>query len=167
MKVLASKQFWLPSLYRIPPVTSFLSRTLFPSALHSQKFQYMFIFSFWVREQGSRFETSPCYLLPLLTFKCFSSVSPQNVRIIWNRQRPPPSTSHMEFTHGAEPFFRSRQLCSYSRTSQHFMEPEGSLPYSQEPSTGPYPEPDRSSPHHPILSKIHFNIVHPPTSWSS
>jgi hypothetical protein len=32
----------------------------------------------------------------------------------------------------------SRQLCSYSRTSQHFMEPEGSLPYPQEPSTGPY-----------------------------
>jgi hypothetical protein len=31
-------------------------------------------------------------------------------------------------THGAEPFLRSRQLCSYSRTSQHFMEPGGSSP---------------------------------------
>jgi hypothetical protein len=32
------------------------------------------------------------------------------------------------------------------------MEPEGSLPYSQELSTGPYPESDRSSPHRSILS---------------
>jgi hypothetical protein len=71
-------------------------------------------------------------------------------------------------THGAEPFLRSRQFCSYSRISQHFMEPGGSLPCSQEPSTAPYPEPDQSNPYHPILSPyVHFNIVHPPTPWSS
>jgi hypothetical protein len=32
------------------------------------------------------------------------------------------------------------------------MEPEGSLPASQKPSTAPYPDPDQSSPYHPILS---------------
>jgi hypothetical protein len=37
-------------------------------------------------------------------------------------------------------------------SSQRLMEPEGSLPRSQEPSTSPYPEPDRSIPYHPILS---------------
>jgi hypothetical protein len=31
------------------------------------------------------------------------------------------------------------------------MEPAGSLPYSQEPYTGPYPQPDESSPQHTIL----------------
>jgi hypothetical protein len=32
----------------------------------------------------------------------------------------------------------------------NFKEPEGSSPCSHEPSTGPYPELDRSSPYHPI-----------------
>jgi hypothetical protein len=40
------------------------------------------------------------------------------------------------------------------------MEPEGLSPCLQGPSTGPYPGPDRSSPYHPLLSKIHFNIIH-------
>jgi hypothetical protein len=31
------------------------------------------------------------------------------------------------------------------------MEPEDSLPRSQEPATGSYPEPDASSPHIPTL----------------
>jgi hypothetical protein len=37
-------------------------------------------------------------------------------------------------------------------SSQQFMEPEGSLPSSQELSTCTYPEPDESSPQHSILS---------------
>jgi hypothetical protein len=93
------------------------------------------------------FETAFCYVICLLL---------------------PPRSLHT-FNHGAEPFLRSRQLCSYWRTSQHFMEPEGPLPRLHEPSTSPYSEPDRSNPYHPILilSKIHFITVHPPTSWSS
>jgi hypothetical protein len=47
------------------------------------------------------------------------------------------------------------------------MEPDVSLPCSQESSTGPYLSWARSiqSIEPPsCLSKIHFNIIHPPTS---
>jgi hypothetical protein len=48
---------------------------------------------------------------------------------------------------GYNPFLRS-----YSKFYQHFMEPKDSLPCSQEPATGPYPEPGQSSPYLFILS---------------
>jgi hypothetical protein len=44
------------------------------------------------------------------------------------------------------------------------MEPEGSSPYTQEPATCPYPEPDQLSLRPPPnLSKFHFNIILPST----
>jgi hypothetical protein len=42
----------------------------------------------------------------------------------------------------SQPFLRSHQLFSYVSIFQHFMEIEGSFLSSQEPATGPYPEPD-------------------------
>jgi hypothetical protein len=62
-----------------------------------------------------------------------------------------------------EIFLRRRQLCSYSRISQYFMEPKGLLPCSQEPSTGPYPKPDQSNPYHPILSLLDPFYYYPRT----
>jgi hypothetical protein len=53
---------------------------------------------------------------------------------------------------GAEYRSRGHKMCKHSVVSQHFMEPEGSLPSSQELSTFTYPEPDQSSPQHSILS---------------
>jgi hypothetical protein len=55
--------------------------------------------------------------------------------------------------YGAEPFLRSCKFCSYSRTSQHFMEREGSLSCSQEPSIAPYSAPHWSSPY-PICIQL-------------
>jgi hypothetical protein len=49
------------------------------------------------------------------------------------------------YIYGAGAFLRSRNVLSYSRNSPHFMEPEGSSPYTQEPATCPYSEPDRCS----------------------
>jgi hypothetical protein len=52
--------------------------------------------------------------------------------------------------HKAEHYARGLQMLGHSIVSQHFVEPESTLPYSQELSTCPYLEPDQSSPHHPI-----------------
>jgi hypothetical protein len=43
------------------------------------------------------------------------------------------------------------------------MEPYGSLPRAHESFTGSYPELDPSNPYHPIMSKIHLNILFPST----
>jgi hypothetical protein len=54
------------------------------------------------------------------------------------------------------------------KNSTHFMEPDGSLPHSQVPSTCLYPEPAQFSPH--LTShflKIHLNTIHPSTPGSS
>jgi hypothetical protein len=43
---------------------------------------------------------------------------------------------------------------SHSASQEYFapfIEPEGSLSCSRQPPTGPYPEPDESSPHLPTL----------------
>ena len=48
--------------------------------------------------------------------------------------------------HIVESFLRSEHVRSYSRNSQNFMEPEGSLRLSQKPATPPDPQPDQSSP---------------------
>jgi hypothetical protein len=68
---------------------------------------------------------------------------------------------HISFpslTHGAEPFLGSRQLCSYSRTYQQFMKTQGSLPCSQEPSTGPYLQSDQSNPKNPSRSEASCDL---------
>jgi hypothetical protein len=44
---------------------------------------------------------------------------------------------------------RNRQLSRYYKISPNFVTPQSSLPCSQEPSTGSYPEPDQPSSYHP------------------
>jgi hypothetical protein len=71
-------------------------------------------------------------------------------------------------THAAEPFLRSCLFCSHSTTSQGFMEPK--FHYSVQKSPPLVPILSQIDQIHTILSyfsKIHFNIIHPPTSWSS
>ena len=58
--------------------------------------------------------------------------------------------------HGAESFLRSELVCSQSRNSPRFMEPEGSLPHSQDSANPPYPGPTQ------------IQSIYPhPTSWIS
>jgi hypothetical protein len=81
------------------------------------------------------------------------------------RRLTPSSTNNTHkylvvFIHETEPFLRNRQLCSYPRTSQHFMEPEVSLQCSQSLPLVPILiqiDPVQSIPSH--LSKIHFFVI--------
>jgi hypothetical protein len=52
-------------------------------------------------------------------------------------------------------------MLGHSIVSQHFMEPEGSIPNSQELSTCSYPEPDQSSPTSPrsiLILSTHLRL---------
>jgi hypothetical protein len=71
----------------------------------------------------------------------------------------------IDLPRGAELFLRSHKLCSSSTLSQHFVEPEVSLKYSNELPTCLYPEPDHSTPHHPILYLQDSSYYFPPTSF--
>jgi hypothetical protein len=73
----------------------------------------------------------------------------------------------ISLTHAVEPFLRSRQLCSYSITSQHFMEPEASLVFTRTLHWSlSWARSIESIPSHPIYlrsililsTQIHFGI---------
>jgi hypothetical protein len=68
----------------------------------------------------------------------------------------------LSLTHEAEPFLRSRQLCSYSRITQYFMEPQSLLHVHKSPPLVPILS--QINPIPSYLSKVHFNIV---PSWYS
>lgn len=65
--------------------------------------------------------------------------------------------------HAAQPFLSCHKLVSWPRSYQHFLEPKGSSPCSQEAPTGRYHEPDKPSPHSPItLLYDSFHYYHHP-----
>jgi hypothetical protein len=69
-----------------------------------------------------------------------------------------------QITPGSSALLKKPPDVQYSRISQYFIEPEGLVPCSQEPSTQTY----QSSPYHSIfLFKINLNAVLPPMSSST
>jgi hypothetical protein len=66
------------------------------------------------------------------------------------------------------PSWEANRFAASQEIPRIFMEPEGSLLYSQVPSTCPYPEPTPTSPHSPHFNylNIHLNIIFSSTSGS-
>jgi hypothetical protein len=56
------------------------------------------------------------------------------------------------------PSWEAANCAAIQETPCNFKESEGSSPCSQEPSTGPYPEPVRSSPYHP-KDELYFSKI--------
>jgi hypothetical protein len=57
------------------------------------------------------------------------------------------------------PSWEAANCAAIQKIPSNFKEPEGSSPCSQKPSTGPYPEPVRSSSHHPILFLLRSILI--------
>jgi hypothetical protein len=72
----------------------------------------------------------------------------------------PPSSQTNSMEQEQSSCWEAASSAATNRISQHFMEPEGSLPCSQEASIGPYPELDQSNPYHPILPLLRSISVH-------
>jgi hypothetical protein len=54
------------------------------------------------------------------------------------------------------PPWEAANCAAIQEIPSNFKKPEGSSPCSQEPSTGPYPEPVWSSPYHPIKAYLYI-----------
>jgi hypothetical protein len=84
-----------------------------------------------------------------------------------NSQNTAYDFQHGNILHGAEPFLRSRQLCSYSRTYQILLNPNVLYHVHKNPPLVPIlSQIDAVHTTPSYLYKIHFNIMYPPTSWS-
>lgn len=86
-----------------------------------------------------KFVTS-CMTLSLSVTEPCSSLTIKNCK--W----PVDQTDWMTKQHEAQLLLRSWQFLSQSRHSPYFMIAEGSLPYSQQPTTHPCPQSDQSIP---------------------
>jgi hypothetical protein len=65
------------------------------------------------------------------------------------------------------PSWEAANCAAIQKIPSNFKEREGSSPCSQEPSTGPYPEPVQSSPYHLVLSPRSILILSTHLWWYS
>jgi hypothetical protein len=93
-------------------------------------------------------------------FTWFSSVPPRKSWVITSNYGMVSSfhmiSSHYSLTTYPPPWswalLEKPSVAQLLKNFPNFMDPEGSLPCSQEPFTGHYPEPDQFSSYHPIRS---------------
>ena len=129
------------------------------SWFNSQKGQEIFLLS-----KTSRLALEPTLLCIKWVSRALSMGTKQPA---WEADQSPPSYDMFQVRNSILTYLLtpwSRALLEKLTGSQHFMEPEGSLPHSQVSATCPHSQPDQSSPC-PHFLKMHFNIILSPQAW--
>jgi len=150
---------WLPTPFSFFPFTSTPVRHRVPSHFSWTPHAGPEYPSWWVANWTYRnTNLQQCQILHLPDIAQLI----RSTRMCLRKTIPHHTTYLTKEFHAEEPFLSCHKVVIWPRIYQHFLEPKGSSPCSQDPATGRYHEPDKPNPYSPItLLYDSFQNYHP------